>query len=144
LLFFRDRVSLCSPGCPGTHSVDQAGLELWNPPSLCLPSAGIKGMCHHCPARCSVLATEIIWGQWDGSMCTDACCQTWRPKFDPQDTQGRRREPFLQTVLWTLHIQHNMCTWMHIHTCTHAHTHKLRHTLCHGTYVLPPQLNTCF
>jgi hypothetical protein len=22
-LFFRDRVSLCSPGCPGTHSVDQ-------------------------------------------------------------------------------------------------------------------------
>jgi hypothetical protein len=26
--FFRDRVSLCSLGCPGTHSVDQAGLEL--------------------------------------------------------------------------------------------------------------------
>jgi hypothetical protein len=24
----RHRVSLCSPGCPGTHSVDQAGLEL--------------------------------------------------------------------------------------------------------------------
>jgi hypothetical protein len=22
---FRDRVSLCSPGCPGTDSVDQAG-----------------------------------------------------------------------------------------------------------------------
>jgi hypothetical protein len=31
--FFRDRVSLCSPGCPGTHSVDQAGLELRNPPA---------------------------------------------------------------------------------------------------------------
>jgi hypothetical protein len=28
VLFFWDRVSLCSPGCPGTHSVDQAGLEL--------------------------------------------------------------------------------------------------------------------
>jgi hypothetical protein len=25
-LFFRDRVFLCSPGCPGTHFVDQAGL----------------------------------------------------------------------------------------------------------------------
>jgi len=25
---FRDRVSLCSPGCPGMHSVDQASLEL--------------------------------------------------------------------------------------------------------------------
>jgi hypothetical protein len=23
-----DRVSLCSPGCPGTHFVDQTGLEL--------------------------------------------------------------------------------------------------------------------
>jgi hypothetical protein len=32
-LFFRDRVSLCSSGCPGTHFVDQAGLELRNPPA---------------------------------------------------------------------------------------------------------------
>jgi hypothetical protein len=30
---FRDRVSLCSPGCPGAHSVDQAGLELRNLPA---------------------------------------------------------------------------------------------------------------
>jgi hypothetical protein len=33
VLFFQDRVSLCSPGCPETHSVDQAGLELRNPPA---------------------------------------------------------------------------------------------------------------
>jgi hypothetical protein len=32
-LVFRDRVSLCSPGCPETHSVDQAGLELRNSPA---------------------------------------------------------------------------------------------------------------
>jgi hypothetical protein len=32
-LFFRDRVSLYSPGCPGTHFVDQAGLELRNLPA---------------------------------------------------------------------------------------------------------------
>jgi hypothetical protein len=25
---FQDRVSLCTPGCPGTHFVDQADLEL--------------------------------------------------------------------------------------------------------------------
>jgi hypothetical protein len=31
--FFQDRVFLCSPGYPGTHSVDQAGLELRNPPA---------------------------------------------------------------------------------------------------------------
>ncbi|GAB1294594.1 DNA topoisomerase 2-binding protein 1 [Apodemus speciosus] len=45
--FFRQeeqRVSLCSPGCPGTHSVDQAGLELQKSACLCLPSAGIKGV----------------------------------------------------------------------------------------------------
>jgi hypothetical protein len=29
---FPDRVSLYRPGCPGTHFVDQAGLELRNPP----------------------------------------------------------------------------------------------------------------
>jgi hypothetical protein len=32
-LFIRDRVSLCGSGCPGTHFVDQAGLELRNPPA---------------------------------------------------------------------------------------------------------------
>jgi hypothetical protein len=31
LFVFRDRVSLCSLGCPRTHSVDQAGLKLRNP-----------------------------------------------------------------------------------------------------------------
>jgi hypothetical protein len=31
--FFGDRVSLCSPGCPGTHFVDQACLKLRNPPA---------------------------------------------------------------------------------------------------------------
>jgi hypothetical protein len=36
------RVSLYSPGCPGTHSVDQAGLKLTEIICLCLPSAGIK------------------------------------------------------------------------------------------------------
>jgi hypothetical protein len=31
-LVFQDRVSLCSTGCSGTHSVDQTGLKLRNPP----------------------------------------------------------------------------------------------------------------
>ena len=33
LFVFQDRVSLCSPGCSGTHSVDQAGLDLRNLPA---------------------------------------------------------------------------------------------------------------
>ena len=32
-LVFQDRVSLCGPGCPGAHFVDQAGLELRSPPA---------------------------------------------------------------------------------------------------------------
>ena len=41
-LVFRDRASLCSPGCPGTHFVDQAGLELRNPPASASPVLGLK------------------------------------------------------------------------------------------------------
>jgi hypothetical protein len=40
--FFRDRVSLYSPGCPGTHSVDQAGLELRNSPASASRVLGLK------------------------------------------------------------------------------------------------------
>jgi hypothetical protein len=40
--FFQDRVSLYSPGCPGTHFVDQAGLELRNPPASASQVLGIK------------------------------------------------------------------------------------------------------
>ncbi|CAO2627870.1 hypothetical protein LEMLEM_LOCUS19714 [Lemmus lemmus] len=31
---FQDKVCLCSSGCPGTHSVDQAGLELRDSPAF--------------------------------------------------------------------------------------------------------------
>jgi hypothetical protein len=39
---FRNRVSLCSPGCPGTHSVDQAGLKLRNLPASASQVLGLK------------------------------------------------------------------------------------------------------
>jgi hypothetical protein len=42
VVVFRDRVSLCSPGCPGTHFVDQAGLELRNPPASASQVLGLK------------------------------------------------------------------------------------------------------
>jgi hypothetical protein len=41
-LVFRDRISLYSPGCPGTHFVDQAGLELRNPPASASRVLGLK------------------------------------------------------------------------------------------------------
>jgi hypothetical protein len=39
---FPDRVSLYSPGCPGTHFVDQAGLELRNSPASDSQVLGLK------------------------------------------------------------------------------------------------------
>jgi hypothetical protein len=42
LFFFQDKVSLCSAGCPGTHFVDQAGLELRNLPASASQVLGLK------------------------------------------------------------------------------------------------------
>ena len=42
LFCFGDKVSLCSPSCLGTHSVDQAGLELRNPPASASQVLGLK------------------------------------------------------------------------------------------------------
>ena len=39
---FQDRVSLCSSGCSGTHSVDQVGLELRNSPASASQVLGLK------------------------------------------------------------------------------------------------------
>jgi hypothetical protein len=39
---FPERVSLCIPGCPGTHSVDQAGLKLRNPSASASQVLGLK------------------------------------------------------------------------------------------------------
>jgi hypothetical protein len=39
---FPDRVSLYSPGCPGTHSADQAGLELRYLPASASQVLGLK------------------------------------------------------------------------------------------------------
>jgi hypothetical protein len=40
--FVWDRISLNSPGYPGTHSVDQAGLELRNLPASASQVLGLK------------------------------------------------------------------------------------------------------
>jgi hypothetical protein len=54
---FQDRVSLCSPGCPGTHSVDQAGLELRNLLASASQVLGLKAC-----ATTAWLRTAFNWG----------------------------------------------------------------------------------
>jgi hypothetical protein len=61
---FRDRVSLCSPGCPGTHSVDQAGLELRNPPASASRVLGLKV----CATTPSCVMSFNSLGSTQGSM----------------------------------------------------------------------------
>jgi hypothetical protein len=51
---FRDRVSLYSPGCPGTHFVDQAGLELRNSPASASWVLGLN--------LCAVSVSRYEWG----------------------------------------------------------------------------------
>jgi hypothetical protein len=51
LFVCQDKVSLYSPGCHRTHSVDQAGLKSINWPASASQSAGIKGVRHHRPAQ---------------------------------------------------------------------------------------------
>jgi hypothetical protein len=41
-MVFGDWFSLCIPGCPGTHSVDQAGLELRNLPASASQLLGLN------------------------------------------------------------------------------------------------------
>jgi hypothetical protein len=60
---FRDRVSLCSPGCPGTHSVDQAGLKLRNPTASASQVLGLKA--------CATTAWLILHLNWTAN---DALC----------------------------------------------------------------------
>jgi hypothetical protein len=62
---FWDRVSLCNPGCPGTHSVDSRLASNSEITCLCLPSARIKGVGHHCPAftYINVMALSHRWSR---------------------------------------------------------------------------------
>jgi hypothetical protein len=55
VLVFQDRVSLYSPGCPGTYFVDQAGLELRNPPASASGVLGLK-VCATTPGYPCVLS----------------------------------------------------------------------------------------
>jgi hypothetical protein len=62
---FRDRVSLCSPGCPGTHSVDQAGLELRNPPASASRVLGLKA-CATTTRQCYMVLRELDLAGYGG------------------------------------------------------------------------------
>ena len=55
MFFFQDRVSLCNPGWPRTCSVEQAGLELRDPPASASLILRLKACCH--PAQLQIGVT---------------------------------------------------------------------------------------
>jgi hypothetical protein len=59
LFFFQDRVSLCTPGCPGTHFVDQAGLKLRNLPASASQVLGLK-VCATTPSLFIILTENSL------------------------------------------------------------------------------------
>jgi hypothetical protein len=70
-LVFRDKVSLCGPGCPGTHSIDQASLKLRKPPAsafqvlelkACVTTARLERKLLNC--LCSIVVEKFYAYYW--------------------------------------------------------------------------------
>jgi hypothetical protein len=78
VLAFRDRVSLYSPGCPGTHFVDQAGLELRNPPASASRVLELK-VCATTPGVESVLSAHLYVGSRIELSFPDVCGEHFCP-----------------------------------------------------------------
>jgi hypothetical protein len=73
--FETDRVSLYSPGCAGTHSVDQASLELRNPPASASKMLGLKA--------CATTALQI--SHFLTSKCNPSnCVASWRTHWESE------------------------------------------------------------
>ena len=68
---FQARVSLYSPGCPGLHFVDQAGLELRNLPASAFQVMGLN-VCTTMPGPfVCLIHTILIALSSDSNLCQD-------------------------------------------------------------------------
>jgi hypothetical protein len=73
LFCFETGFSLCSPSCPGTHSVDQAGLKLRNLPASASQVLGLKARATTSRAYEILLLKIHIYGemtQWLRALTT--------------------------------------------------------------------------
>jgi hypothetical protein len=75
MLFFpRNRVSLYNPVCPRTHFVDQAGLELRNPPASASQVLGLKACATMPGSKMLLLSTTAngCFSLWQSSLRLEA------------------------------------------------------------------------
>jgi hypothetical protein len=71
VLFFRAKVSLYSPGCPGLPFVDQAGVELRNLPASAFQVMGLNVCATMRGPYVSLIHTILIALSSDSSLCQD-------------------------------------------------------------------------
>jgi hypothetical protein len=83
--FFQDRVSLCSLGCPGTHFVDQVGLEFRDPPASASQVLGLKAYATT-PGKCRVLkpAGATAWLVVMAWQCSAIVTVSWASRVLPE------------------------------------------------------------
>lgn len=102
--------------CPGHLTRYQRSFQVLGYPAFLVPhwwggSFELGRLC------CAVLGIALGCGQsnsdiWDVQgpgrwlRGKDTRCQAWLPEFDPWDLHGRRKNSFLQVVLWTPHVPH--------------------------------------
>jgi hypothetical protein len=67
IFVFSGRVFLCSPGCPGTHSVDQIGLGLRNLSASASQVLGLKACVTTAWPKATLIWTTSNWSWLTGS-----------------------------------------------------------------------------
>jgi hypothetical protein len=103
---FQDRVSLCSPGCPGTHFVDQASLELRNPPVSASQVLGLKA----CATTARPFPWILTWNKYVDKI-SHFCVQSTNPLHMGTDIH----------ISTHTHMHKHM---MSIHIWAHIFSHK--------------------
>jgi hypothetical protein len=79
VLVFRDRVSLCSPGCPGTYFVDQTGLKLRDPPVSASRVLGLKACATSPVFFCLFLFVCLFFCRVCVCVCLSVCLSVCLP-----------------------------------------------------------------
>jgi hypothetical protein len=121
--FFRDRVSLYSPGCPGTHFVNQAGLELRSLPASASRVLGLKACSttpgdiriYMCRCACICMCVEGMCMCMFQVTCNSrslACCllaqNSTRNSEVPGDLTGF---PIIPSLLCSVFCLLLSCSW---------------------------------
>jgi hypothetical protein len=147
---FWDRVSLCSPGCPGTHFVDQAGLEFRNPPAsasrvlglkVCVTMPGLRlNFYRQSPWEWSQIY-QIIWAGEMAQLLRVLTTLPRGPEFNSQQPHGGSQPSVMESdaTFW--------CVWRQLHQYTSVPPSSLfdwlRVSLCSLGWPLNSQASSC-